>query len=132
MCEAVANGGIVCEGQPGVTGVAEPQPSVWVTVFTSMFMHGSLLHIGGNMLFLWVFGNNVEDAFGRVGYAVFYLVGGIVATMTHVVLDVDSTVPLVGASGAIAAVMGAYAVLYPGARVWTLVFFFVLSLPAIV
>jgi len=109
-----------------------PDKNVWLAVIVSMFLHGSLLHIGGNLLFLWVFGNNVEDAFGKVGYALFYVVGGIVATMTHVVLDVDSTVPVVGASGAIAAVMGAYAVLYPRARVWTLVFFFVVNLPAIV
>ena len=109
-----------------------PDKNVYLSVIVSMFLHGSLVHIGGNLLFLWVFGNNVEDAFGRVGYALFYLVGGIVATMTHVLVDVDSTVPLVGASGAIAAVMGAYAVLYPRARVWTLVFFFVISVPAIV
>jgi membrane associated rhomboid family serine protease len=109
-----------------------PDKNVYLSVIVSMFLHGSLLHIGGNLLFLWVFGNNVEDAFGRVAYALFYLVGGIVATMTHVLVDVDSTVPLVGASGAIAAVMGAYAVLYPRARVWTLVFFFVISVPAIV
>jgi membrane associated rhomboid family serine protease len=109
-----------------------PDKNVYLAVVVSMFLHGSLLHIAGNLLFLWVFGNNVEDAFGKFGFAVFYLVGGIVATMTHVVIDVDSTVPIVGASGAIAAVMGAYAVLYPGARVWTLVFFFVVNLPAVV
>jgi len=109
-----------------------PDKDVYLSVIVSMFLHGSLWHIAGNLLFLWVFGNNVEDAFGKVGYALFYVVGGIVATMTHVVLDVDSTVPVVGASGAIAAVMGAYAVLYPRARVWTLVFFFVVNLPAIV
>jgi rhomboid family protein len=112
-----------------------PGKNVYLAVIVSMFLHGSLLHIGGNLLFLWVFGNNVEDAFGKIGFALFYIVGGIVATLTHVLVDVDSTVPLVGASGAIAAVMGAYAVLYPGARVRTLVFvlfIFVLDLPAIV
>ena len=112
-----------------------PHKNVYLAVIVSMFLHGSLLHIGGNLLFLWVFGNNVEDAFGKIGFALFYLVGGIVATLTHVVLDVDSTVPLIGASGAIAAVMGAYAVLYPGARVRTLVFLlfiFVVDLPAVV
>jgi membrane associated rhomboid family serine protease len=112
-----------------------PDKNVYLAVVVSMFLHGSLLHIGGNLLFLWVFGNNVEDAFGKIGFALFYLVGGIVATLTHVFLDVESTVPLVGASGAIAAVMGAYAVLYPGARVKTLVFLlliFFVDLPAVV
>ena len=109
-----------------------PDKSVHLAVVVSMFLHGSVLHIAFNLLFLWVFGNNVEDAFGKVGYVLFYLVGGIVATLTHVAVDVDSTVPLVGASGAIAAVMGAYAVLYPGARVWTLVILFIVRLPAVV
>ena len=109
----------------GVLDGSQPQLYQFITY---QFLHANFAHLIGNMLFLWVFGNNVEDAFGKFGFAVFYLVGGIVATMTHVVIDVDSTVPIVGASGAIAAVMGAYAVLYPGARVWTLVFFFVVNL----
>jgi membrane associated rhomboid family serine protease len=99
-----------------------PDKQVWLSVLTSMFLHGSLLHIGGNLLFLWVFGNNVEDVMGRVAFALFYVVGGVAATLAHVVLDVDSTVPVVGASGAIAAVMGAYLVLFPRARVKTLIF----------
>ncbi len=135
MCEAVANGGIVCEGQPGVTGVAEPQPSVWVTVFTSMFMHGSLLHIGGNMLFLWIFGNNVEDAMGPVRFIAFYLLGGLAADAAQILVDTDSTVPTLGASGAVAAVLGGYLLLFPRARVVTFVFiiffFTILELPAI-
>ena len=122
MCEAVANGGIVCEGQPGVTGVAEPQPSVWVTVFTSMFMHGSLLHIGGNMLFLWIFGNNVEDAMGPVRFIAFYVLGGLAADAAQILVDTDSTVPTLGASGAVAAVLGGYLLLFPRARVVTVVF----------
>lgn len=109
-----------------------PDKNVYLAVVVSMFLHGSLVHIGFNLLYLWVFGNNVEDAFGKIGYALFYLVGGIVATLSHVLVDVDSTVPLVGASGAIAAVMGAYAVLYPGARVWTFVFIVVVRVPAVV
>jgi membrane associated rhomboid family serine protease len=135
MCEAVANGGIVCEGQPGVTGVAEPQPSVWVTVFTSMFMHGSLLHIGGNMLFLWIFGNNVEDAMGPVRFIAFYVLGGLAADAAQILVDTDSTVPTLGASGAVAAVLGGYLLLFPRARVVTVVFiiffFTILELPAI-
>jgi membrane associated rhomboid family serine protease len=135
MCEAVANGGIVCEGQPGVTGVAEPQPSVWVTVFTSMFMHGSLLHIGGNMLFLWIFGNNVEDAMGPIRFIAFYLLGGLAADAAQILVDTDSTVPTLGASGAVAAVLGGYLLLFPRARVVTFVFiiffFTILELPAI-
>ena len=108
--------------------------NVWLSVITSIFLHGSLVHIGGNLLFLWVFANNVEDVLGRLGFVVFYLVGGVVATLTHVALDVDSTVPTVGASGAIAAVMGAYLVLFPFARVRTLIImllFVVIDVPAV-
>lgn len=114
---------------------AIPGKNVWLAALTSMFLHGGLFHIGGNMLFLWVFGNNIEDVMGKVGFAAFYLSGGILATLAHVVLNRDSTVPLVGASGAIAAVMGAYAVLFPHARVRTLVFaliIFVFNLRAVI
>jgi rhomboid family protein len=106
----------------------------WLPLLSSMFMHGGLAHFGFNMLFLWIFGDNVEDRFGHVGYALFYLAGGIAAAGTHVLAGPGSTVPTVGASGAIAAVMGAYMLLYPGARIETLVivFFFVrvISVPA--
>jgi membrane associated rhomboid family serine protease len=134
---ATVNQGLssACGIDRGRSAPFAPDKDVHLSVVVSMFLHGGLLHIGLNMLFLWVFGNNVEEAFGKIGYALFYLVGGIVATLAHVLLDVGSTVPLVGASGAIAAVMGAYAVLYPGARVRTLVFmllFFVVDLPAVV
>jgi membrane associated rhomboid family serine protease len=137
-CGEVAGGQpgqVRCEGQPGVTGTAPAQPPWWVTIFTAMFMHGSLLHLGGNMLFLWIFGNNIEDSMSRWRFVVFYLLGGIVATLAQVVINTDSTVPTVGASGAIAAVLGAYAVLYPRARVITVVFiiifFTVIELPAL-
>ncbi len=83
------------------------------TVLTSMFMHGSLLHIGGNMLFLYIFGDNVEDAMGHLRYLAFYLAGGICAAAAQVLVDPTSTLPMVGASGAISAVLAAYAVLYP-------------------
>lgn len=107
--------------------------NVWLAAVVSMFLHGSVLHIAGNMLFLWVFGNNVEDRLGKVGFALFYLAGGLVALGAHVLVDPSSTVPLVGASGAIAAVMGAYLVWYPNARVRTLVimlFITVVDVPA--
>ena len=110
-------------------------PPTWLTLLTSMFMHGGLLHLGGNMLFLWVFGNNIEDSMGRVKFVIFYLAGGLVAALSHTVVDVDSTVPSIGASGAVAAVLGGYALLYPRARVVTLiiliVFITVIELPAL-
>jgi membrane associated rhomboid family serine protease len=106
----------------------------WETVFTAMFMHASILHIAGNMLFLWIFGNNVEDAMGPVKYLLFYLVGGVAALALQVAISPDSGVPTLGASGAIAAVLGGYIVLYPKAKVLTLViiifFFTVFELPA--
>jgi len=106
-----------------------------ITLVTSQFLHGSLVHIAGNMLFLWIFGNNIEDRFGRIRFLVFYLVGGIVAGLTQVAIDPTSTVPTIGASGAIAAILGAYLVLFPGARVLTaifLIFFYqLIEIPAI-
>ena len=106
----------------------------WETVFTSMFLHASILHIAGNMLFLWIFGNNVEDAMGPVRFLVFYLLGGVAALALQVAVAPDSVAPTIGASGAIAAVLGGYIVLYPRARVLTLVliifFFGAIELPA--
>jgi membrane associated rhomboid family serine protease len=106
----------------------------WLTIFTSMFLHGSWLHLGGNMLYLWIFGNNVEDALGKARYLIFYLIGGVAAGAAHILASYSSMVPTVGASGAIAAVLGGYLFLYPGARVTTLVpiFFFIqlIELPA--
>jgi membrane associated rhomboid family serine protease len=107
----------------------------WVTIFTSMFMHGSILHIAGNMLFLWIFGNNVEDAMGPIKYFFFYLLGGIAALALQVAIHPNEVAPTLGASGAIAAVLGGYILLYPRARVLTLIFiilfFTVVELPAI-
>jgi membrane associated rhomboid family serine protease len=106
------------------------------TLVTSQFLHGGWLHLGGNMLYLWIFGNNVEDRFGRVRFLLFYLLGGILAGLSQVVIDPGSSVPTIGASGAIAATLGAYLVLFPRARVTTLVFlgFFyqLIDIPAIV
>jgi membrane associated rhomboid family serine protease len=109
-----------------------PVPSL----FTSMFMHGSLLHLAGNMLFLWIFGNNVEDAMGPVKFILFYLLGGIAAFALQAAFDLASAVPTLGASGAVAAVLGGYILLYPRARVFTvifiIIFFTVIELPALV
>jgi membrane associated rhomboid family serine protease len=120
---------------PGSHATPGDQPSFLITIFTSMFLHGSLLHLGGNMLFLWIFGNNVEDSMGRVTFVIFYLLSGLAALGLQVATDPDSMVPTVGASGAIAGVLGAYARLYPRARVVTLVFiviiFTVVTLPAL-
>ncbi len=98
-----------------------PNKHVELAVVTSMFLHGSTSHLLFNMLFLWIFGNNIEDRFGRVRYLVFYLAAGIIATLAHVALDPASVVPVVGASGAIAGVMGAYLALYPNVRILGLV-----------
>jgi membrane associated rhomboid family serine protease len=113
----------------------EPWGLSWIT---SMFMHGSWDHILGNMLFLVIFGKNVEDAFGHLRYLVFYFAGGFVATMTQTLMTLlagtsaDAHIPSLGASGAIAAVLGSYFVLYPGSRVLTLVFVFFVRIPAYV
>ena len=113
-----------------------PTPGALFGLITSQFLHAGWLHLGGNMLYLWIFGNNVEDRFGRVRFLLFYLAGGIVAALTQIFTAPDSTGPLIGASGAIAAVLGAYLVLYPGARVLTLVFlgFFyqLIQVPAVI
>ncbi len=107
----------------------------WITIFTSMFLHANLLHVGGNMLYLWIFGNNVEDALGHFKFLLFYLLAGLGAAMAQVLLSPTSQVPMVGASGAIAGVLAAYLVLFPGAKVVTLVIYFfiqVVELPAAV
>jgi membrane associated rhomboid family serine protease len=99
-----------------------PAPQAWLSLITSMFLHGSWLHLGGNMLYLWVFGDNIEDALGHAGFLVFYLLTGVVAALAHVATDLSSPVPMVGASGAIAGVLGAYLMLFPRARILSLVF----------
>ncbi len=112
-----------------------PDKSVWASLFTSMFMHGGLVHIGGNMLFLWVFGNNIEDKAGYVKYLLFYFVCGLLASGAHILSGPGSAIPTVGASGAIAGVLGAYLVMFPRRRVVTLVIFYFITtveLPAIV
>lgn len=103
-------------GQGGVA-VADEYP----TLITSMFLHGGWIHLAGNMLYLWIFGDNVEDLFGHLGFLIFYIVTGIAAVLTHILLDPNSSVPLVGASGAISGVLGAYLVLFPRARILSLI-----------
>ena len=117
-----------CGAETEGPGELFPDKSIWMSLFVSMFLHGSLLHLGGNLLYLWIFGNNVEDRLGHVAYLGFYLAGGVVATLAHVAVNADSTVPLVGASGAIAAVMGAYLVWHPNARINTLVMMFFITM----
>ena len=125
---------LVQGGQALACGEEVGGPSTILTLFTSMFMHGGILHLGGNMLFLWVFGNNVEDSMGRVRFIVFYLLGGLAALAGQIAVGPDGVVPTIGASGAVAAVLGGYILLYPRAQVLTLVFivffFTIIALPA--
>ncbi len=106
----------------------------WATLFTSMFLHGGWAHLGGNMLFLWIFGNNVEDLLGRARYLLLYLGAGIVAALVQALSAAHSHVPMIGASGAIAGVLGAYLVTYPRANVhcfvWIVIFFWIVTVPA--
>jgi membrane associated rhomboid family serine protease len=138
---------IVCQGTTqyaqargaraaGAPFVPYSNPPWYLTLFTSMFMHGGILHIAFNMLFLWIFGNNVEDAMGKVGFLAFYLLAGLAAVYSQAAIDPSSTLPTIGASGAVAGVLGAYAVLLPKARVLTalIIIFFVtlIEIPAYV
>jgi membrane associated rhomboid family serine protease len=132
QCELVnASGAVACE--PDIQ--AGPQPATWITLFTSMFMHGGLLHLGGNMLFLWIFGNNVEDSMGPVKFVFFYVLGGLAADAAQIAVGPNSDIPTIGASGAVAGVLGGYLLLFPRARVVTVVFiiffFTILELPAL-
>jgi membrane associated rhomboid family serine protease len=132
QCAPVTSAGFTCSPD---FGDRFDLPSTYLTVFTSMFMHGGLLHLGGNMLFLWIFGNNVEDSMGPVKFVLFYILGGLAATAGQVLVGPDSMVPNIGASGAIAAVLAGYLVLFPRARVVTIIFivffFTIVELPAI-
>ena len=110
--------------------VAEPtSPAVLLTLLSAMFLHGGWLHIAGNMLYLWIFGNNIEDRFGHLGFLAFYLATGVAATLAHLGVEGASDIPLLGASGAIAGVLGAYLVLYPRTRVVVAIpIFFIIEL----
>lgn len=116
------NDNTACETGNERTGTPVfPAKSVWLALLYSMFLHGSLLHLGGNMLFLWIFGNNIEDRMGIAGYVGFYLLAGLVASAAHILVQPNSTIPVVGASGAIAGVMGAYLVLFPNVRIRSII-----------
>lgn len=106
---------------PPVTFIPIP-----LTLLTSIFLHGGLLHLAGNMLYLWIFGDNIEDSMGHLRFLIFYILCGTIASLLHILVNTDSKVPTIGASGAISGVLGAYLVLYPRARVVTLLFFFYL------
>ena len=126
-----AFGNVVCRGT--VVTLEAPNPA-WVTMFSAMFIHGGLMHFGGNMLYLWVFGDNIEDRLGHWKYLAFYLVCGVAATWAQVAINTDSQVPTIGASGAIAGVLGAYLLLFPYSRISTLVlmyFIMVIRVPAL-
>ena len=114
-----------------IRNVYEGGPGPWVTLFTSMFMHGGWMHLIGNMLFLWVFGDNLEARMGRVKYLAFYVVSGLFASAAQVGIDMDSAIPTIGASGAIAGVLGGYLVLFPHARIQTLVFMILITVIAV-
>ena len=110
-----------------------PGPSpIYLTILAAMFMHGGYMHLFGNMLYLWIFGDNVEHRFGSGVFLAFYLLSGLAATLAQIVVDPDGVVPNLGASGAISGVLGAYLVLFPRNRVHTILFYFVVSLPAVV
>jgi len=102
----------------------------WPALFTSMFSHGSWMHLIGNMWFLWIFGNNIEDAMGHLRFMAFFILTGLIADGAHIFLSPDSSIPTVGASGAISGIMGAYFILYPKARIETFVFYHVVPIPA--
>ncbi|MEE9199485.1 MAG: rhomboid family intramembrane serine protease, partial [Dehalococcoidia bacterium] len=108
-------------------------PTVWLTLLTTMFIHGGWMHLLGNMLFLWVFGDNVEDRLGRVKYLLFYIITGLFASAAQLLVNFNSGIPAIGASGAIAGVLGAYFLLFPTSQIRTVIFFFlitIISLPA--
>lgn len=134
LAAAGFNEAVLCSGQAHVLGSALAQPATWETAFTGMFLHANLLHLGGNMIFLAVFGCTLEDRIGRGRFLALYLLGGLAAIALAVAASPDSTTPTLGASGAIAAVLGGYLVLFPRARVLTVVlavvFFTIIELPA--
>ena len=129
----IVNPVLVEAGGQSVEIPQEPGPSpIYVTLLSSMFMHGGYGHIGGNMLYLWIFGDNVEHRFGHVRFIFFYLISGLVATAAQIATDPDSIIPNLGASGAISGVLGAYLVLFPRNRVNVVFFYQVMTVPAIV
>jgi membrane associated rhomboid family serine protease len=133
-CDSSSLGGVDCHADGGPVG-ALTQPSTLLTAISSMFLHASPLHLLGNILFLYIFGNNVEDSMGRLRFLAFYVLGGLAALVLQIAVDPNSVAPTIGASGAIAAVLGGYILLYPRAKVLALVFivlfFTIIDIPAI-
>ncbi len=125
-------GAIPFEVRYGVDAISPTPVPVYLTLLSSMFLHGGLVHLGGNMLYLWIFGNRVEDAMGPARFVFFYLLCGVIATLAHVFSDPESTIPMVGASGAIAGILGGYLAAFPSARILVLVFYFFLRVPALI
>ena len=123
---------ITIDGQSEVVPHTPGPDPIWLTLLTSMFMHGGWLHLAGNMLFLWIFGDNVEHRIGHVTYALFYVAAGVVGSLAHILVDAGSVIPSLGASGAISGVLGAYIVLFPTNRVTVFLFRLVTQVPAIV
>ncbi len=130
---SIGRGDLVRELAASGAPFTPPDP-IWLSIFTSMFLHGGLLHLGANMLYLWIFGNNVEDALGHVRFLIFYSLCGAIAAGAQILVSIHSSVPMIGASGAIAGILGAYYIKFPHARVRCLVFLFffvtVVTLPA--
>lgn len=128
--------GVVPADLTGAWGAGSFLSMETATLVSSQFLHGGWLHVLGNLLYLWIFGNNIEDRFGRLAFLLFYLAGGVAAALAQVLIDPASDVPMIGASGAIAAILGAYLVLYPRARITSLVFlgFFyqLIAVPAVI
>jgi rhomboid family protein len=122
---------IIGQVQRGLYLAESPSP-IYLTMLSSMFMHGGLLHIGGNMLYLWIFGDNVEDRMGHLKYLIFYLLCGFLATATHIFFGPNSVIPSLGASGAIAGVLGAYLVLFPRQGVRVFQFGMIMEVPALI
>ncbi|MCY4352992.1 MAG: rhomboid family intramembrane serine protease [Gemmatimonadetes bacterium] len=125
-------GAIPFEIMHGVDAISPTPIPIYFTLLSSMFMHGGILHLGGNMLYLWIFGNNIEAALGRARFLFFYLFCGVIATLSHVISEPESTIPMVGASGAIAGILGGYLAAFPGTRILVLVFYFILRVPALI
>lgn len=116
----------------GIDAISPTPFPIYLTLLSSMFMHGGILYLGGNMLYLWIFGNNIEAVLGRARFLFFYLFCGVIATLSHVISEPESTIPMVGASGAIAGILGGYLAAFPGTRILVLVFYFVLRVPALI
>jgi membrane associated rhomboid family serine protease len=123
---------IVVGGRPETIPQAPGPPLIYLTLLSSMFMHGGIVHLLGNMLYLWIFGDNVEHRFGWRAFLVFYLMSGLAASTAQILLDPQSVIPSLGASGAISGVLGAYMVLFPRNRVYAVFFFWIVTIPALV